>query len=242
MAQAKKKYYAVRKGRKPGIYMTWDECSAQVIGCAGAVYKSFLTEEEAKAFMAADIGGELSSEQKKKPCVRKKKAEEQEPKDNTDKLIAYLEKAKAEYPVGKLSPEEAIAYVDGSYNQQTKVYSFGCVFISERGVETFSGSGSKEDFRTARNVAGELMGTVYASELAVKRGIKTLTVYHDYTGISMWYNGMWKAESPVAVDYIAKTDALRPYLTTRFMKVAGHTGVDLNEAADLIAKAAAGIE
>ena len=242
MAQTKKKFYAVRKGRNPGIYTTWDECSAQVIGCAGAVYKSFPTLEEAEAFIAVDMGGEVASEQKKRTYARKKKDADQEPKDGTDKLIEYLEKAKAEYPEGKLASDEAIAYVDGSYNQQTRVYSFGCVFISERGVETFSGSGSREEFRTARNVAGELMGTIYAAQLAAERGIRTLTVYHDYTGISMWYNGMWKAESPVALDYITKTDALRDRLTLKFMKVAGHTGVDLNEAADLIAKKAAGIE
>ena len=117
MAQTKKKFYAVRKGRNPGIYTSWDECSAQVIGCAGAVYKSFPTLEEAEAFMAVDMGGEVASAQKKRTYVRKKKDADQEPKDGTDKLIEYLEKAKAEYPAGKLPSDEAIAYVDGSYNQ-----------------------------------------------------------------------------------------------------------------------------
>ena len=27
------KFYAVKKGRKPGIYMSWDACKAQVMGC-----------------------------------------------------------------------------------------------------------------------------------------------------------------------------------------------------------------
>ncbi|MBO4591171.1 MAG: ribonuclease H family protein [Eubacterium sp.] len=48
---AAKKYYAVREGRVPGIYNTWDECKANVTGFSGAVYKSFTTIEEAKAFM-----------------------------------------------------------------------------------------------------------------------------------------------------------------------------------------------
>lgn len=44
------KYYAVRKGKKPGIYRSWDACKAAVHGYPGAIYKSFPTEEEAKAF------------------------------------------------------------------------------------------------------------------------------------------------------------------------------------------------
>ncbi|WP_125713417.1 ribonuclease H family protein [Companilactobacillus kedongensis] len=45
------KYYAVRRGKKTGIYRTWAECKAQVDGFTGARYKSFPTETEAKEFM-----------------------------------------------------------------------------------------------------------------------------------------------------------------------------------------------
>lgn len=47
------KYYAVRKGRKPGIYRTWDDCKSQVFKCEGAEYKSFTTEAEALSYMGA---------------------------------------------------------------------------------------------------------------------------------------------------------------------------------------------
>lgn len=47
---AKKKYYAVRYGKTPGIYDTWEECKSQVDGVSGAVFKSFSTREEAEAF------------------------------------------------------------------------------------------------------------------------------------------------------------------------------------------------
>lgn len=52
----KKKFYAVRKGKRPGIYETWDEARKQVIGFSGADYKSFLSCEEAEAFMRQDEG------------------------------------------------------------------------------------------------------------------------------------------------------------------------------------------
>ncbi len=44
-----KKYYVVWKGRKPGIFTTWNECKAQVDGFAGARYKSFPTLGEAES-------------------------------------------------------------------------------------------------------------------------------------------------------------------------------------------------
>jgi ribonuclease HI len=31
------KYYAVREGRNPGVYSTWDECLSQVKGHKGAL-------------------------------------------------------------------------------------------------------------------------------------------------------------------------------------------------------------
>ena len=44
------KYYVVKKGRKPGIYTSWDACKRMVDGFSDAVYKSFKTREEAEAF------------------------------------------------------------------------------------------------------------------------------------------------------------------------------------------------
>ena len=45
----KQKYYVVWKGRKPGVFTSWQECSAQVTGFNGAEYKSFENREAAEA-------------------------------------------------------------------------------------------------------------------------------------------------------------------------------------------------
>ena len=42
-----KKVYAVRKGKTPGLYMSWDDCKAQVDGFPGAEYKSFSDAQDA---------------------------------------------------------------------------------------------------------------------------------------------------------------------------------------------------
>jgi ribonuclease HI len=44
----KEKFYTVWKGKRPGIYTTWDDCKAAITGHKGAQYKSFETFEAAK--------------------------------------------------------------------------------------------------------------------------------------------------------------------------------------------------
>ncbi|KAI0799589.1 ribonuclease H-like domain-containing protein [Irpex lacteus] len=47
------RYYAVAKGRQPGLYYTWEDCQAQVDGFSGARHKKVRTYEEAKAWLAS---------------------------------------------------------------------------------------------------------------------------------------------------------------------------------------------
>lgn len=66
------KYYAVRVGRKPGIYHTWDECKRETVGFKGASFKKFSTLEDAKAFIN-------EKEEKKKESAEK------------DELLVYVD-------------------------------------------------------------------------------------------------------------------------------------------------------
>ena len=44
----KQKFYVVWKGKRTGIFESWDDCNAQIKGFKGAQYKSFSTFKEAK--------------------------------------------------------------------------------------------------------------------------------------------------------------------------------------------------
>ncbi|GAV02111.1 hypothetical protein RvY_12714-2 [Ramazzottius varieornatus] len=67
--------YAVRVGRTPGIYKTWDECAEQVKAFSGARYKKFKTIEEAQAFIddtdapKNTTGGSPTNYQRKPPVA-----------------------------------------------------------------------------------------------------------------------------------------------------------------------------
>ncbi len=48
---AKNKYYAVKAGKKTGIYTNWEECREQVINFKGAIYKGFVLREDAENYL-----------------------------------------------------------------------------------------------------------------------------------------------------------------------------------------------
>jgi ribonuclease HI len=47
--------YVVLKGRKPGIYSTWDKCKKNVFGWKGAKYKKFENSKEAEQFFEDNL-------------------------------------------------------------------------------------------------------------------------------------------------------------------------------------------
>ncbi len=51
-----KKYYAVKEGRTPGIYESWEECKKQVEGYSGTIFKGFSDRASAEAFIDGNEG------------------------------------------------------------------------------------------------------------------------------------------------------------------------------------------
>lgn len=200
-----KKYYAVRKGKVPGIYMTWDDCKAQVDGFSGAEYKSFPSLEEAAAFAE---GGD----------------------DNVSAEVRDGVPVSDEY--------NAVAYVDGSYNDATKEFSYGVVMFHDGKEIHFSEKVEDSGLAEMRNVAGEIKGAECAMRYAVGKGCKTLIIYHDYEGIAKWCMGIWKANKEGTQAYKAYYDSIKDRIKIDFVKVKGHSGDLYNDKADELAKKA----
>lgn len=68
-----KKYYAVRNGRVPGIYTSWQKAKQQVNGYPDARFKSFSTRAEAEEFNGVTVSH--VGESAPKPKRKKKQAE-----------------------------------------------------------------------------------------------------------------------------------------------------------------------
>lgn len=52
----KPQFYAVARGHKTGIYLTWDDCQNQVSGYSNASFKKFSTRKEALDFVNGALG------------------------------------------------------------------------------------------------------------------------------------------------------------------------------------------
>ncbi|MCD7839845.1 MAG: ribonuclease H family protein [Erysipelotrichaceae bacterium] len=135
-----------------------------------------------------------------------------------------------------------IAYVDGSFNNKTKEYGYGCVLLKNQKVlDSFYGKGNHPDYVSMRNVAGEIAGAQVAIRYALDNNYTHICIYYDYEGIEKWANGIWKANKVGTKAYQKFIKESRTYIEIDFVKVLAHSGDQYNEEADKLAKKAVGL-
>ena len=139
------------------------------------------------------------------------------------------------------STSEAVAYVDGCFNETTNEYSCGVVIFYDGGEEHLSQKFNDPDLATMRNVAGEIEGAKRAIKFCIDNKIKSVDIFYDYEGIEKWCTGAWKANKPGTVGYKKYYNSVKDLLKITFVKVKGHSGDTYNDLADSLAKAAVGI-
>lgn len=208
-----KKVYAVRNGRRPGIYQTWAQCQAQVKGFSGAVFKSFPTLAEAEAYM--QLPGSSGP--------------------------AAMKETTGTAGAAKEPQTEAVAYVDGSYQAERKRFACGVVLFHDGKEEHFSEAYDDPDLAQMRNVAGEIKGSQKAVQYCLDHQIKSVTIYHDYEGIAKWCTGEWQTKKEGTKAYKDFYERARAQVDIRFVKVKGHSGDRYNDLADRLAREALGL-
>ena len=176
-------YYAVKIGRNPGIYLSWEDCKKQVHGFPGAIFKKWKTREDAENYMH----GRTDSPHERDiplPCSGVS--------SKSSTILSFLaeKKLSEEEQIELLFQEfdtDALAFVDGSFQKETKIYGYGVVFMERGGkLSKHQGFGTEEAYAEMRNVSGEILGAKYAVELAIEKRLSSITIFHDYQGISSY--------------------------------------------------------
>lgn len=212
---AKKKIYAVKNGHRTGIFHTWEECKKAVDGYSGAEYKGFTDKKSAMEYLG------ISSANDDSVLIREQKL------SGTDAPYIHV------------PADSIIAYVDGSFDKKIGRYSFGCVLLTPDGdVIRKSGNGSQPDSLAIRNVAGEMLGAMFAVRWSIKNGYRSIELRYDYEGIEKWVTGVWRAKTDLTEKYAGYMRRCGEKIHISFSKVAAHTGDYYNEEADQLAKKA----
>lgn len=207
------KYYAVKVGRVPGIYTTWNECQAQVNKFSGAVFKSFDTLSEVNAYMGVETI----------PIVLPIVPFPSVPQSTDDDSLHIYTDGSHQRSKGYLGIGAWIKYKGREYNLSLEVTP---QLLSEYGISNDLCSNPTAEFLAFAEVIRRITH--------IRRPI---VFYNDYIGIQMWMTGMWNANE----SYIIKIrdmciNTIKMYnLYVSYVHVKGHSGVEGNEKADKLA-------
>ncbi len=177
------KFYAVRKGRQPGVYTTWPACEEQVKGFPGAVYKAFPTKAQALAFV-----GESLPDATVPPTAETFSA--------TDAIHVWVDGSCVPNRNGRLNFGWAYVILDGG-----------------RELHRASGHDVPAEARRHRNVAGEIQAVLQALEWCRAHGIAAAAIHFDYQGLASWVEGTWKTRTAFTQSYAERVRALGMTLT-----------------------------
>lgn len=205
-----KKYYAVKNGRQKGVFYTWDECKTHTTGYPNAIFKSFTNEQDAINFVENE---NIPDEKSKKKYH-----------DSEEDIISNME------------PNTMIAYIDGSYEDSIKYFSYAGIMFFDGKSEDFAFASNDENLISMRNVSGEVKASMYVIQKAYDYNMKKVTIYFDYNGIQMWAIGSWKANNELTKLYREFCNDMYKKLDIEFVKVKSHTNVKYNEYVDKLAK------
>jgi ribonuclease HI len=221
-----KKFYAVARGRNPGIFTAWfgpAGAEAQIRGFAGARYKGFPSIEEAREWLEKQKGSE-SPTKKERPG-----------RDTSD-----------DAPVSRHdAPGKVLVYTDGGSLGNPGPGGYGALILDgEERTELARG------YRLTTNNRMELMACIAALEALEKPSDVILHSDSRYVvnGISKGWARKWRAnrwmrtkeEAAENADLWARLLDLCDLHRVRFVWVRGHAGHEENERCDALARRAAG--
>lgn len=251
-------FYAVRRGRKTGVFLSWDECRAQVNRFPAARFKKFATEDEAWAFVRNSTSPEGSEGQKNKheqesQVKASKRLREPTDENEEDRAEPSAKHVKQSPVTAPLVSRDTFSYL----GEFVVVYTDGCCSSNGRrraraGIGVYWGPGHPLNLSIRlpgrqTNQRAEIHAACKAIEQAKAQNIHKLVLYTDsmftINGITNWVEG-WKKNgwrTSTGKEVINKEDfmqleSLTQGMDIQWMHVPGHSGFTGNEEADRLAR------
>jgi ribonuclease HI len=250
MSKARKKYYAVRSGREPGVYLTWDECKAQIDGYPKAEYKGFSSLADAEAYLGYV---KTSKPANAEPSAARLFADKPSGKPKTKHRARRRE---TEAPATELLEttdglKHVVIYTDGACTGNPGPGGYGVVMLHGESRQEMSGG-----FRLTTNNRMEMLACIVGLRSLNGQCAVSLFTDSQYVCNSMtngwarrWKNHGWKRvdrDNPDAPpEDVPNADLWEQMLElcdkhkVRFNWVRGHSGDQENERCDQLAREAA---
>lgn len=173
---------------------------------------------------------DLSEEQFKRIIALLGQSDKLKEKSNSEKKNSNKQKSTA--------PDIVIstlyyAYVDGSFIEGC--IGYGAVILMDGTiVAELSGKVDTPEAFTSRQVGGEIQAVIEVLEWCKKEKVKEITILYDFQNIEKWATGKFKTNTPMTQAYKEYIDNCDILIT--WHKVESHTGIELNDRADMLAK------
>ena len=136
--------------------------------------------------------------------------------------------------VVNISDDDICVYVDGSYRDGCYTWAYA-VYKNDIEIHCDCGVGPNNGAETMRNVAGEILSIIKATQWAKDNDLKVIILY-DYQGLAAWADGSWEAKNKYTQFYAKFIQSNLKYVS--FKKVKAHSKVKGNERVDQLAKSA----
>lgn len=202
-------FYAVKAGRKTGVYRTWEECKPQVDGYLGAKYRKFNYLIDAENYLVDDKS-----------------------KKNIKDFKSLGENVEYTFKIDDYS-----VYVDGSFNAEQNLISYASVLVkNDREIIEIRQGVLPDIYLTKyRHIYGELVAAVEGVKMLRERKIFKAKMYHDFDGIEELIGGGQDPKNIVTRTYRKLMDE-NTDVNIEYIKVKSHSGHKLNAYDDRLDK------